>query len=618
MSTTSCSDEFPFDPGQDLRGYVRCLLGVEGAIFNVMTIAEKLGTPEWLRKQITNSWKDENKQLEIVLQPWLKKNGETKDPDSLRKYLEDLKEEDYKVTQRGQMHIRNLRELAVKISDLKIKNAELTTYFSGKIQDLCETVLRDCCIELESSVEDVGRVASYQSYGNHLGNYPQISQGTVSKYKQMCSSSKQSMAKHFLAIIPHLIQNVKSIFRDEIIPEIQNGLRGLNKETLDQLASDVREAEQNNQIQQLVCEVCEILENLCLNNRDSKHSTELIRNLGSSLAVYPLLDLLKPFFQKCPRDVRLHKRLERVLCYIRASVKDKHVDEAFVRDFFDVSLTLIHFAKFDPAKLVRFELTDSTNHPVTCTRDSVVHDTDSDTYYQVFCPRKESEEELLLHAAARVHSKGQVGAFEYVITLPASAEEAFDKCMTRHSTDVVVIKSNVSDSQDIRVVLCSTQKEKLSLLVDDVFKRQLREEVVDWEGSQITRCHLTMRALATKPLGTVLSLRLVYKWESEAIFLDSKDFVAHADSSAERACKAEVRLVGPSDSMMPEEAAAALALLTSDEGNFSMETFGSQRIQTHNQIRCEKIEYHLHQTSVTGHKLYGGRQKHSQHIDAHY
>ncbi|KAJ7370039.1 hypothetical protein OS493_034480 [Desmophyllum pertusum] len=527
---------------QDQRGYVRCLLRVEGAVYNVIPIAEKLGTPEGLMTQITNSWKDENEQLEIVLQPWLKKNGETKDPDSLRKGLEDLKEEDYKVTQRGQMHIRNLRELAVKISDLKIKNAESRTYFSDKIQDLCETVLRDCCIELESSVEDVGRVASYQSYGNHLENYPQISKGTASKYEQMCSSSEESMAKHFLAIIPHLIQDVKSIFRDEIIPEVQNGLRGLHKETLDQLASDVREAKQNNKIQKLVCEVCEILENLCLNNRDSKHSTELIRDWGSSLAVYPLLGLLKPFFQKCPQYVRLHKRLERFSRHIRGIVKDKHVDEVFVRDFFDVSSTLIHFAKFDPAKLVKFELTDSTNHPVTCTRDSVVHDTDSDTYSQVFCLRKESEDELLLHAAARVHSKGQVRKVGAII-LPASAEEAFDKCITRHSTDVAVIKLKVSDSQDIRVVLCSTQKEELSLLVDVVLKRQLREEVMDWKGSQISRCHLTMRALATKSLGTGLSLRLVYKWESEAIFLESKDFVAHADLSAERAWTAEVRLV---------------------------------------------------------------------------
>ncbi|KAJ7370046.1 hypothetical protein OS493_034489 [Desmophyllum pertusum] len=233
------------------------------------------------------SVKDENEQLEIVLRPWLKKNGETKDPGSLRKDLEDLKEEDYKVTQRGQMHIRNLRELAVKISDLKIKNAELTTYFCGKIQDLCETVLRDCCIELESSVEDVGRVASYQSYGKYLEIYPQISKDTASKYEQMSSSSEESMAKHFLAIIPHLIQDVKAIFRDEMILDVQNGLRGLHKETLDQLASDVREAEQNHNIRQLVCEVCKILENMCLKNRDSQHSTELIRNWGSSLGFIP-------------------------------------------------------------------------------------------------------------------------------------------------------------------------------------------------------------------------------------------------------------------------------------------------------------------------------------------
>ncbi|KAJ7370050.1 hypothetical protein OS493_034493 [Desmophyllum pertusum] len=321
----------------DLRGHVRCLLGVEGAIFNVMTIAEKLETPEGLRKQITNSWKDDNEQLEIVLQPWLKKNGDTKDPDSLRKDLADLKEEDYKVTQRGQMHISHLRELAVKISELKIKNAELTTYFSGKIQDLCKKVLRDCCIELESSVEDVERVASYESYGNYLENYPQISQSTALKYEQMCSSSEESMAKHFLSIVPHLIQDVKAICRDEMIPDVQNGLRGLQKEILNKHASDVREAK-----------------------------TE----------------------QQHPE------------AYIVSDELD--VDEVFVRDCFDVSSTLIHFAKSDPSKLVRFELTDSTNHPVTCKRESVVHDTDNDTYSQVFFLRKESEEELLLRAAARV------------------------------------------------------------------------------------------------------------------------------------------------------------------------------------------------------------------------
>ncbi|KAJ7315653.1 hypothetical protein OS493_038444 [Desmophyllum pertusum] len=454
------------------------------------------------------------------------------------------------------MHIRHLRGLAVKISDLKIKNAELTTYFSGKIQDLCKTVLRDCCIELENSVEDVERVASYQSYEKHLEIYPQISKDTASKYEQMCSSSEESMAKHFLTIVPHLIQDVKEICRDEMIPYVHNGLRGLHKEILNQFASDVREAERNNNIRQLLCQVCKILENLCVNNRDSgmsQHSTELIRKWGSSLGIYPILDLLKPFFQKCPQDVRLHKRLELVSCGIRGIISDEHVDEVFVRDFFDVSSTLIHFAKFDPAKLVRFELTDSTNRPMTCKRDGVEYDTDSDTYSQVFFPRKEAEEELLFHAVARVHRKGQVhevGAFQSAMTLPASAEKAFDKCMT-HSVDVTVIKLNIRDSQDIRVVLCSTQKEKLSLLVEKVLKRELREKEVDWKGSQITRCHLTMRALAKKPLGTVLCLRLIYKWESDAIFLDSKDIVAHADSSAESACTAEERLVEVPDKEQP-------------------------------------------------------------------
>ena len=75
----------------DLRGYVRCLLGVEGALFNVIPIAQKLGTPEGLMTQIKNSWKDENEQLEIPLQPWLKENGEKKELANLRKGLEDLK-----------------------------------------------------------------------------------------------------------------------------------------------------------------------------------------------------------------------------------------------------------------------------------------------------------------------------------------------------------------------------------------------------------------------------------------------------------------------------------------------------------------------------------------------
>ncbi len=456
---------------------------------------------------------------------------------------------DYKVKQRGQMHIRNLRELAVKISNLKIENAELMQYFTGKIQTLCKSVLGDCCIELKNSVEDVERAASSEDHVNYLEVHQRISQETASKYQQMCSSSTESIVKNFLGIVPHLIQDIKAIFRDEIVPDVQNGLKGLHNETLEQLVSNVREAERNNKIRQLVCEVCKILEELCVKNCDSQHSTNLIHKWGSSLGVLPMLDFLKPFFQGCPQDVRLYKRLELFACRIRDIMSDiVEVDEVFMRDVFDVSSSLIRFAKFDPAKLVRFELTDSTKNSVRCKSEGVKYDSHNDTFSELLFLRKEGEEELLLHAVACVYVKGlpcRIGAFQSVIMLPAFVEAAFDSCMAGKIPDVAhnvtVTKVEVKDSQKIQVVLCSTQKEKLSMLLDHL-KRELRD-MEDWKGSQVTQCPLTMRTFSVKP-GTVVYLRLAYKWESEAVLLESEDFVPHANSYAESACTPEVRFEG--------------------------------------------------------------------------
>lgn len=69
------------------------------------------------------------------------------------------------------MHIRHLRELAVKIRELKIENADLMRYFTGKIKSLCETILRDCCIELTSSPEEVEWAASSEDHTNYLEDY---------------------------------------------------------------------------------------------------------------------------------------------------------------------------------------------------------------------------------------------------------------------------------------------------------------------------------------------------------------------------------------------------------------------------------------------------------------
>ncbi len=77
----------------DLRGYVKRLLGVEGAIFNLKPIAQQIGTPEEATNQVMKSWRNEDDQLELLLQPWLKETDETKGFDDLRMGLQELKEE---------------------------------------------------------------------------------------------------------------------------------------------------------------------------------------------------------------------------------------------------------------------------------------------------------------------------------------------------------------------------------------------------------------------------------------------------------------------------------------------------------------------------------------------
>jgi len=111
-----------------------------------------------------------------------------------------------------------------------------------------------------------------------------------------------------------------------------------------------------------------------------------------------------------------------------------------------------------------------------------------------------------------------------------------------------------------------------------------------------------MHTLGTKA-GAVLSLRLVYKWGSDAIALESKDFVTLADSSAGGACIPEVQLVGVDDSLMAENAALSLAAA---DGNFTLGAF--DQLQKYGQIQCEKIEYHVHQTvnNMSGHVCVAG------------
>ena len=447
------------------------------------------------------------------------------------------------------MHVRHLRELATKLSGLQRENAELMKYFSVKIQTLCKMALRDCCMEKENSVEGIERAALSTNPVGYLEIHRAIPKDIAQKYKQVCSSSEESIIKIFLAIVPNLIQSIKEIFVDENISEVQNGLRGLSEETLERFLPSLRDAEKNIRIRQLVCIVCEILERLCLENCGKQPTTEIVR-WSETLAISSMLSFLKLFFQNHEQGIRLYKRLELFSRRLKDIISDQVdiADEVFSRDISNLTLSLIHFAKFSPSKLVRFELTGSTNSPVTCDRENnngnIHYDRHHETFSQWFEIRKESEDELRLHANALVHVDGRIckkGAFQSVIIINASAEEAFDACMT-HFIDVTSMKLKDNDSENLRVVLCSTQKEKVTEVLE-VLKRKLSGEVADFRQSEVTQCHLTIRSI-TSEAETFLSLRLFYKWGSDAVGLDSKDFVSLADSYVGGACTPEVQFVG--------------------------------------------------------------------------
>ena len=216
-------------------------------------------------------------------------------------------------------------------------------------------------------------------------------------------------------------------------------------------------------------------------------------------------------------------------------------DDVFLRDFADAAQTLIRFAKFDPSKLVRFELPES---PLTYYSENIVHDIHQNTFSQRFRIRKESDAELQLNAVASVYIDGKnqkIGAFQSVIMLSESSLERFDKCMS-HFRSVIMVTLEDKDPGKLKVVLCSSQKEKLSEVLQ-VLSGELSENSVDLSKSQVTQCPLTMCTVPGKGQ-TVVSLRLIYKWESEAVDLDSKDFEAIADSSAEGCSIPEMQLVG--------------------------------------------------------------------------
>ena len=76
----------------DLNGYVLELLGAKGEICNLLPIARKLMMPEESIDRIVKCWKDEDQQLEKIVQFWVTKKDILEDHQALRQDLEGLQQ----------------------------------------------------------------------------------------------------------------------------------------------------------------------------------------------------------------------------------------------------------------------------------------------------------------------------------------------------------------------------------------------------------------------------------------------------------------------------------------------------------------------------------------------
>ncbi|XP_022786989.1 uncharacterized protein LOC111327144 isoform X2 [Stylophora pistillata] len=513
----------------DLCGYVKEILGIENLIYNLQPVAQKLELSMELRRQVVSCWQNEEKQLEVILQNWSEKQGDDADPAFLRKTLGELEPKAYKVKERGQMHIRHLRELATRIDRLEHNDVDMEIYLIKEIKYLCGSVFRDCCIEMANSKGDLEFAASTENHSEILATHDRISKEVSSQYRKI------RMPRHFLPIIPHLIQAVKEIFKDENIPQIQNGMIGISEDvTLTKINSEIQDAVEKKHILRLFTAVSTILECLCRsNNEDQSQITENeISNWGKSVMIIRMLEFLEKHFETAGSDaLRLQERLRIFSIHLKSIMSDRQdYEEAFLSDFHNVALGLIAFAKFDPTRFLRFELKDPSSSAGIQGDDVLRYDKSKEIFSQLFWISKESDEELQLEAIAYVHIDGKlrrIGAFESEITLPAPATEVIDNLPM--ASLPVVVKREYGIGGSIRVTLYATQKENIRKALEYVMQ-ELGGEGVDLGREKIASSHLKLRSLAKA--GTVVKLRLIHRWRSESICLESDDFIALADSSA--------------------------------------------------------------------------------------
>ena len=406
--------------------------------------------------------------------------------------------------------------------------------------------------------------------------------------RMFSSQEDEFITSSFLCIVSEFIQAIKEIFREEKIQRTPSGLRGVTEEatlqnvtsgiqgaahdknilkllnevcyileilcrnnnnddrqeesriqrwgsgvmmgdmleaTLQNVTSGIQGAAHDKNILKLLNEVCYILEILCRNNNnDDRQEESRIQRWGSGVMMGDMLEFLERFFQST-EACRLYKRLDLFSVSLRDIIKNPtDFEGSFLRDFHNVAVSLLKFAKFDPSHLVQFELKDPTNSINNQTRDDIKYDMSKETFSQLFWMIKESEKTLQLEATAHVHIGGHlltIGAFEAIIVFPESSSEVVENAPI--TSFPVSFKSETGgDSGNLRVTLYSRQKNDISKALK-YLQNALRGHFILPKQPEIKETSLKLVNVAKA--GTDVALRLTHRWGSGTIEVESNSFV---------------------------------------------------------------------------------------------
>lgn len=266
------------------------------------------------------------------------------------------------------MHIRNLRQVVGK--EKQCKNAEIKKlYFPTEMQAVCKMALEDCLIELE---------------GSELDDFAERQKSIQERYDMICSSSaSESISETCQIDIPKLVQDIKEIFHHKSKTDVPNGLRGLFGEELDAFRLKIKDAQEAKNLGSIVVEVGNVLAKLCENNRGDQTTASQIQIWRRSLMIPRMLDFLEKFFERCRQDCRLLRRL-RNLSEKQSEVMDgsQKGNELLLKDASNTAMRLIDFTKFEPSKLVRFQLNSSPH--VVYNNGIISHNRNNDVFSQEF------------------------------------------------------------------------------------------------------------------------------------------------------------------------------------------------------------------------------------------